>query len=271
MINIDVDGLCDPVSELLRCVGREELLPRYESLDSSPRMKSPGEVVTDADLSAEAALTDELRALTPNAEIVGEEGASADPSLLRGLDRHEWVWIVDPLDGTRHFAEGVGPFGSMVALLRLGVCEAAWIHLPLTGEMAYARRGGGAFLNGERISIPPPPRQEALRGGLLTRFFPEPLKSRAESSRAFERTEGAHGCAARRYVDLLTGREHFSAYWRTLPWDHAPGALIVQEAGGVARRFNGDTFRAGDVDATSLLVASDTATWDLVRARALGA
>ena len=63
---------------------------------------------------------------------------------------------------------------------------------------------------------------------------------------------GQH-CAGREYLDLLTGKQQFVAFWRTLPWDHAPGALLVREAGGVVRRFDGEPYRPAD-EGNGLLV-----------------
>lgn len=267
---VDVDNLNQRIQALLRRVAAEELLPRLGTAESTAEQKSPGEVVTAADLAAEAAITGALHELTPQATIIGEEAAHANPLLLESIEEHAWAWLVDPLDGTRQFAAGTGPFGIMLALLRAGRCEAAWIYLPLSDELAHARRGEGCWINDERCHIPPAPPVDALRGGLLTRFFPAPLKARAESVTFVERTEGAHHCAAQRYVDTVCGREHFAAYWRTLPWDHAPGALLVQEAGGTVERFDGSPYLAADTSGTSLLVAADRATWHHVQSQVLG-
>lgn len=267
---LDVDSLDQPVQALLRRVAAEELLPRLDTAGSTAALKSPGEVVTEADLAAEVALTGALHALTPEAVIIGEESAHAKPELLESVESHPWAWLVDPLDGTRQFASGVGPFGIMLALLRAGRCEATWIYLPLADELAYGRLDGGCWINGERCRIPTRSPETPLRGGLLTRFFPEPLKTQAESSTIVERTEGLHHCAAQRYVDTVRGREHFAAYWRTLPWDHAPGALLVAEAGGIVQRFDRAPYYPADTSGTSLLVASDQPTWDYVHNHVLG-
>ncbi len=266
---IDLDEIGPQIEALLHRVGTEELLPRLASAAATAEMKSPGEVVTVADRAAEAALIHGLEAITPTAAIIGEESAHADPRLLDGLGEHKWAWLVDPLDGTRQFAAGTGPFGIMLALLHRGHTEAAWIHLPLTRDMACARRGGGTRINGDTVRMQPAPKT-GLRGGLLTRFLPEPMKSRADSSTIVEHTEGAHHCAAQRYVDTLRGTEHFAVYWRTLAWDHAPGALLIEEAGGLARRFDGSPYAAPDLEGTSLLVAADEHTWGVVHDDVLG-
>ena len=116
-----------------------------------------------------------------------------------------------------------------------------------------------------------PPAGE-LRGTAMTRFLPPEARRRAEAGaeRIGELLPGQH-CAGREYLDLLTGAQHFVLFWRTLPWDHAPGVLLVREAGGVARRFDGTDYHpADDDDARGLLVAADEWTWTAARDALLG-
>ncbi len=88
---------------------------------------------------------------------------------------------------------------------------------------------------------------------------------------AFDRTlTTSHRCAARHYIDCLAGREQFALYGRTLPWDHAAGALIVEEAGGVARRFDGRSYEPAS-DGSGLLVAASDEAWRALHRRLLAA
>lgn len=74
-------------------------------------------------------------------------------------------------------------------------------------------------------------------------------------------------CAAYEYLALLEGTSHFSIYHRVMPWDHAPGAFLVEQAGGVAKRIDGRRYLPTDpVKGTPLLVASDARCWDLLHA-----
>jgi fructose-1,6-bisphosphatase/inositol monophosphatase family enzyme len=258
----------EAVDALLREVGANELLARFRRLgDDEIREKSPGEIVTEADLAAERALTSGLRALRPGSVVVGEESCASDPGPLRALADLGEAWVVDPLDGTANFARGEEPFGSIVTLMRHGRAQAGWIHLPTSDTMAFSERGGGAFLNGRRVHLARPPDLDAMRGAMLTRFLPEPLKSHVEAIRPTLDAGLGVGCAAQRYVDLLRGREDFALFYRTLPWDHATGALIYEEAGGLARRFDASPYKASDVDASGLLLAPDEASWRWLRER----
>jgi fructose-1,6-bisphosphatase/inositol monophosphatase family enzyme len=257
------------VCDLIRAVAADELIPRFRRLASSDvHDKSPGEVVTVADWAAEAALSEGLLRLLPGSVVVGEEASHRDPTLISRINGHEYTWLVDPLDGTKHFAAGREPWGLMVALVQHGQVEAAWIHLPLTNKTAWGRRGGSVFLNGSPVKVPNPPPIERMRGAILTRFLPSELKITVEAEDSLQRTDSNHQCAAQRYVDLLSGDEHFALYYRTLAWDHAPGTFLAQQAGAAVHRFDGSGYKPGD-GGSGLLVAADEDSWRALHDRLL--
>ena len=106
------------------------ILPRFgKLLEGDKHEKALDELVTIADRDSEQILAEGLRRLIPNASIVGEEAADADPSILDALG-DELCWIIDPLDGTANFAEGRGPFGILVALASEGSPIGGWIFDP---------------------------------------------------------------------------------------------------------------------------------------------
>ena len=259
------DDVIERVSTLIEQVANDEIVPRFRRLvGDSIRTKEGGEVVTDADLAAEKALAVGLRQIIPRSLVVGEEAASADPTLVRSLGQADDVWLIDPVDGTTHFARGEEPFGVMVALVRDGQTIAGWIHLPISGVMATAVRGLGARLNG-RVAQPSF-RGGTPRGALLTRFFPSPLKGQIERAGQGLDLVESQWCAAARYVRLLEGAEQFALYFRTHPWDHAAGVLLVQEAGGIARRLDRSPYSAGD-EKDGLLVATNEPLWNNLQIR----
>ena len=136
--------------------------------------------------------------------------------------------------------------------------------------MAVARAGDGTRLDGRPVRAGAAVAPERLRGTAMVQYLPQATRDRvaAGESRIGELLPGQH-CAGREYLDLLTGDQQFVMFWRTLPWDHAPGALLVREAGGVARRFDGTEYHPAD-DGRGLLVAADEQTWHEVRAALLG-
>lgn len=146
--------LFDELPALLRDAAERCIVPRFRQLQRHEvEEKSPGEMVTIADREVEALLTPALRALQPGSRVVGEEAASAEPSLLQDLDDGD-VWLLDPLDGTNNFIAGRPDFGILVALLRHGETAAAWLLDPIGGTLCMAERGAGAWCDGQRMRVP---------------------------------------------------------------------------------------------------------------------
>lgn len=259
--------MLDQVEKIVREVAAEIVLPKFRALTSGEiEEKSPGEIVTVADRASEAALAQRLVALLPQARVVGEEAAAADPSILDRLAGDEPVWVIDPVDGTGNFAAGREPFGIMVALVRAGRPVLGVIYEPVPNTIAVAEEGSGTYVDGVRTRMGTAPVAVGdLRGSVLTRFLPDGPRERitAGLSRIGAALPGHH-CAAREYPDLVRGAQNFTLFWRSHPWDHAAGALIVREAGGVIRRFDGSDYVVGD-SRTGLLAARDENVFDLVK------
>ncbi|TDC81693.1 inositol monophosphatase [Micromonospora sp. KC606] len=265
------DRLRADVGELLRQTATDVVLPLFRRLDDADIIeKAPGDLVTVADRRAEERISEALRRLLPGSVVVGEEAVAEDPDLLRHLRDGGDVWLVDPVDGTGNFAAGRPPFALMVALLTDGEMTGAWVLDPLAGVLADARLGAGTRLDGQPVraaDVAAP--HGGMRGTAMTRYLPPAVRTRVEACPEWlgELLPGQH-CAGREYLDLLTGDQRFVLFWRTLPWDHAPGVLLVREAGGVARRFDGADYHPAD-DRPGLLVAADEATWSKARAALL--
>ncbi|MEQ4301751.1 inositol monophosphatase family protein [Plantactinospora sp. B6F1] len=263
--------LVEQVGALLRRAAAEAILPMFRHLaESDVSEKAPGEVVTVADHRAEEIIAAGLRRLRPESEVVGEEGVAADPAVLDLLAGPAEAWLVDPLDGTANFAAGRQPFAVMAALRRGGRTEAAWILDPMADRLLVARAGEGAYLDGNAVrttgeSIP----ARSLRGVVASRFLPVELRERVTegAGRIGTVLPGQH-CAGQEYADIVDNRQQFAIFWRTLPWDHAPGALLVEAAGGVVRRLDGSPYDPVDGRA-GLLVAANESVWDTVHAALL--
>lgn len=265
----------DAVTALVEHVAATVVAPRFRELTAGQvAEKAPGDLVTVVDTEAEALLTAGLRDLVPGAHVVGEEAASAGPALL-GLLEEEQVFVVDPLDGTQAFVEGSPDHAVMVAYLEHGEAVAGWICLPEHGRTLVAERGSGARLNGRPLARPSAPTALAdLRGGVATGHLPEHVRARLDA-----RLDGTGDVTpaglgpefVRRprlwsgyeYACLATGERDALVYWRTWPWDHAPGAVVVREVGGVSRRFDGSPYRPGELG-EGVLVAADEDTWHVV-------
>ncbi|MFI9326891.1 inositol monophosphatase family protein [Kitasatospora sp. NPDC052868] len=259
----------DKVAEILAEASAEVVEPRFRALAAGEVMeKAPGEVVTVADREAEVIIERRLRELLP-VPVVGEEAVAADPALARALHSEPAVWLVDPVDGTSNFIAGRPEFAVMASLVRAGQTVAAWIWQPVTATCYTAELGAGAWRDGRRLTRPPAPAVPAKwRGSMKSRFLAPADRERMQRNAhaAFgEVTPGRHA-AGIEYPDIADGELDFILYWRTLPWDHAPGSLLVTEAGGVSARLDGSAYRPeapGGVD--GLLVAADRETWEHVR------
>jgi fructose-1,6-bisphosphatase/inositol monophosphatase family enzyme len=258
----------DAVPGLLREAADSVVLPVFGRAEAAPEEKAPGEWVTVADRAAESFLAPRLAALVPGSAVIAEEMAAADPGVLAHLESAADAWLLDPLDGTANFAGGTGPFAMMAALLCHGEAVASWILDPQTGRLAEAQLGAGAWLDGQRITTAPATGPDAtLKGAVLRRFLPEPVARQvaAAQSRFAELSSGT-GCAGADYPAVVTADRDFILYWRTLPWDHAPGVLLTCEAGGTAQRPDGSPYKPAQHARPGLLVARNLATWHQVRA-----
>jgi fructose-1,6-bisphosphatase/inositol monophosphatase family enzyme len=252
---LDLDG----VAQLVRDAATEVINPRFGALKAEDvSEKAPGEIVTSIDRDAEAFLVVGLGRLTPHVPVIGEEAAAHQRGMLGLLDEPGLVWLVDPLDGTRAFVSGSPDHAVMVALVDGGRTVAAVIYQPQHDRMFIAERGSGAFADGVRLHRTPSSADLAsLRGGVLRRLLDERTRTAvdAASHRFGDLTPGTT-CAGVEYPLIAEGQQDFLLFWRTLPWDHAAGALLVTEAGGVARRLDGHDYtpsRAGE----GLLVSGD--------------
>ena len=237
----------EKVAALIAEVAAREIQPRFRNLLAHEmREKSPGDVVTVADEQAELALTPLLMNQVPGSIVIGEEAAAKDPNILRKMISGQLYWVVDPVDGTANFAEGKSDFCSMVALVRGDELLASWIHLPVTGETAMAEHGGGASF--------------AVVGvGKLSK--PE-LHPRAEALRRQIRQVKSLRCAGLDYLRLAQGAMDFTLFGRAWPWDHAPGALLVREVGGVVGDPDGAGYRPSIATAApGVLAARNEEIW----------
>lgn len=254
-------ALSSSLARLLVEVGDRILIPHFGHLDSQTIFskatpQDPNDIVTIADREAEKYLSAELRELVPGTRVLGEEAAAADPSLFELLKGDDPVWVIDPLDGTRNYAAGKGPFGVMVALVERREVLAGGIFMPQTRELLTAERGLGVFYNGSLLP-PPPDHGEPMRGTLNTRFLAPELARVLEANASSLELVPAVLCAAHQYTELALGRTDFALYFRLLPWDHAAGSLIVRELGGAMRHPSGRDYVITDEPEPTLLATSE--------------
>jgi len=265
---MDPAALIEPVGELVRKVAEAEVVSRFGRLVAAEIDRKAGdEVVTAADTAAERALFDGLAALVPEALLVGEEAVAADPELLARARSAEVAFVVDPVDGTANFVAGSPDFAVMVACIVAGETVAAWIHQPVHDRLYTASVGGGAQVDGQPLRrVPAAPEVARLRGVLRTwALGPERGPEVQARGAAFAVTGDGRLAAGIEYPRVATGDLDFVFWWRNRVWDHAPGALLLTEAGGFAGHLDGSPYRPWS-DREGLIVAADPATHERVRA-----
>jgi myo-inositol-1(or 4)-monophosphatase len=217
-------------------------IPRLDAVQVET--KGRNDFVSEVDRLAEQEIIGTIRRLHPDHAFLAEESGhsgEADP---------EYLWIVDPLDGTTNFLHGFPTFSVSIALQRRGRLEQAVVYDPLRQELFTASRGEGAQLDGKRIRAS---KLRNLEGALIGTGFPyrenarwlEPylamLKTVMSSAAGIRRP----GSAALDLAYVAAGR--LDGFWEVglSPWDTAAGTLLIQEAGGRIGTLTGEEYRQG--------------------------
>ncbi|MDG6094413.1 inositol monophosphatase [Acetobacter sp. AN02] len=200
-------------------------------------IKGPGDFVSQADLRAEQTLREELERARPGyAFLMEESGAS-------GSENWSWRWIVDPLDGTTNFLHGLPHWAISIGLQRRnpdGSIElaAGVVYNPAAGEMFWAEKGTGAFLNERRLRVSARREMHEALFATGVPFAKVSARKREQFSHVLNalmpQVAGVRrfGSAALDLAWVAAGR--YEGYWEfgLKPWDCAAGVLIVREAGG---------------------------------------
>ncbi|GAU45230.1 hypothetical protein TSUD_138020 [Trifolium subterraneum] len=208
------------------------------------------DLVTETDKMSEAAILEVVKKNFEDHLILGEEGG------VIGEVASDYLWCIDPLDGTTNFAHGYPSFAVSVGVLYQGKPTAATVVEFVGGPMCWNTRiftataGGGAFCNGQRIHVSAT--NEVERSLLVTGFGYEHDEAWATNIELFkEFTDVSRG--VRRLGAAAVDMCHVAlgiveAYWeyRLKPWDMAAGVLMVEEAGGTVSLMDGGKFSVFD-------------------------
>ena len=211
--------------------------------------KGKNDYASEVDRAAEREIINIIRTAYPDHAILAEESG-----LHKGND---FVWVIDPLDGTTNFLHGFPQYAVSIALKYRGKLEVAVIYDPLRDELFTAKRGGGAMLNSRRLRVT---NQTSMKGALIGTGFPFKTDLHLDAYIGMFKaitTEAAGirraGAAALDLAYVAAGR--LDGFWEigVMEWDMAAGILLIKEAGGVVTdfSFNDNYLTSGNIIAGS--------------------
>lgn len=216
----------------------------YGKVSGTVKVGDNNQILTATDLQIGQMIIGEIKKQFPDHSIIDEEAGS-----IRGTSR--FTWVVDPIDGTSNFSQGIPLYGTMLGLLEEGVPVAGGVVLPNFNELYLAERGSGAYCNGNQIGVS---KEEMLKNALvgygIDGHQEDPTLTRAEcellseivlnirnlrtSNSAFDTAMVAKGC----YGAVLNRTSKI--------WDNVAWHVIIEEAGGVYSDFFGNPIDYSD-------------------------
>jgi len=234
-MKIDLVPVIPAVNTLIRYTGSNIIMPSFQRLtpDQISSKTSPTDIVTVVDELAEKFLTAELQKIIPGSEVVGEEAVHANPEILTHLYTAEYVWLVDPLDGTKNFVKHTSEFGKIIALVHRGQPVAGWIYMPVQAILLTGNHEEGALRNGEKIKTPMNKARtlQEMRG-----LYHERDAAIVERLKGIPQIHDTH-CSAYDFNLLASGESDFVVYNGSNPWDVVAGSVIIELLGGRAAKY----------------------------------
>ena len=239
MLNIAVRAARAAGDIIVRAADRVDLL--------NITVKSRNDFVSEVDRQAEHEIVSILQKAYPGHAVLGEEYGAQGP------ESSEYVWVIDPLDGTTNFLHGFPQFAVSIGLFYRGKIERGVVYDPIKQELFTAARGQGATLNNRRLRVT---KQNGMTGALLGTGIPFKdqsyldaylgmLKDLLKDAAGIRRA----GSAALDLAYVAAGR--FDGFWEIglNVWDMAAGVLLVQEAGGIVTDLEGGArhFETGSI------------------------
>jgi myo-inositol-1(or 4)-monophosphatase len=201
--------------------------------------KGPNDFVSEVDQAAEQAIIETLLTAYPGHGILAEESGRA-----HGAKDSEFVWIIDPLDGTTNFLHGFPVYAVSIALAHRGQVQQAVVYDPTRNDLFYASKGRGAFMNDKRLRVS---KRTRLQESLIGTGFPFRKGDNFKRYVAMFEEVMQHCAGLRRpgaaALDLCyVAAGWYDGFFETglSPWDIAAGSLIITEAGGLVGNFTGE-------------------------------
>ena len=227
------------------------LTERWGKLNNIQEKGRPGDLVTEADKLAEAEVLKVINRHLPDHQILAEESGAL------GNSKSEYLWAIDPLDGTTNYAHGFPIAATSVGLLIDGIPTVGAVYNPFSNELFRAAKGLGATCNRRPIQVS---RTAELSKSLLITGFAYDRRETTDNNYAefchlTHLTQGVRrlGCASMDLAGVACGR--LDGYWERgiQPWDMAAGIVILSEAGGKVTAYDGSPL---DIDSGRILATN---------------
>lgn len=226
IVNLAVDAAKEAGIYLLNNFGK---IGKIES-------KGDRNLATNLDKEAERMIVDKIKGKFPGHGILAEEGGASD------LDS-DFLWIIDPLDGTHNFIRNINIFGVSIGILHRNKFVAGVIYMPVDDELYAGEKGSGAYKNNEKISVSSNKelKECSISFDSSIRYSPDiMLEVLGDLSREVFNIRML-GSSARALAYLAEGKLDFSVEFYDRPWDFAGGVCILEEAGGKITDLKGNS------------------------------
>lgn len=212
-------------------------------------MKNSRDIQAEADLRSEEIIIKKIKTAFPSHSIFAEESGEE-------TNESEYLWAVDPLDGTINYSRGIEEFCISIALSQHGQTILAVVYQPVLQQLFVAEKGKGAYLNGQKLEVSS---ETKLVNCLAATDNTSHLEDRRKNFSLLTKVADevrqirVFGSAALHLIRVAQGQLDFYFKLRYNHWDYAAAALIVQEAGGIVTDVNGQPLTR---DSTSILATS---------------
>jgi myo-inositol-1(or 4)-monophosphatase len=198
--------------------------------------KARHDYVSDVDRACEAEIVNEIKHYYPDHAFLAEEGGSSGES--------DYLWIIDPLDGTSNYLHGIPHFAVSISQQFQGRTEHAVVYDPIRDEIFTSTRGSGAYMNNQRMRVS---QRTELDGAILATAFPFRQRQHMKTymnmfTRLWDQVEDVRRAGTASLDLAWTAAGRVDGYFEIglKPWDVSAGALLVREAGGVVTDFSGN-------------------------------
>ncbi len=232
------------------------LIRKYKHVDRIMH-KTKADLVTEADLEAEKMIISMIRKRHPDHSFLAEEGGESG-------ERSDYLWVIDPLDGTNNFAYGLPLFGVSIALLKNKEPVLGVINIPSFNQLFQAVKGGGSTMNGKPVRVSRRKRIDEVLMFYDSEFFKKKSEMMASLNSVMEKVFRIRmlGAATIHFTQIALGNADAWAEHTTTPWDISAGCLLIEEAGGKVTDLEGNPWTPWS---KNMLVSNGMAHDELLR------